>query len=348
VGLEAHGVAVRRVGFRFGSDAELAAMHLVESEIEAERRPGAPPRPLESYLAFARHLPSQFGDHTWLAETSEGTPVGCSACWSDSAGDPAVMLCYVYVRRPWRQRGVGWQLTGPIIDTAQAEGRSSLVANTFDSVPAGAAFARRLGAQPARVNRASELQMSDIDWDLVQSWTDAGRARAAGYSLHFWDGPFTDELAGDAAAFYNIVQTAPREDLDVGDVILDASHVAELDRADAEAGRQRWTIFVRDVNGRCVGGTEVGFEPWDATLAWQQDTAIDETHRGRGLAKWVKASMLDRIRRERPDIERVRTSNAFSNAPMLAINNQLGFKITEARTEWQGRTADLRRALRTT
>jgi mycothiol synthase len=112
-----------------------------------------------------------------------------------------------------------------------------------------------------------------------------------------------------------------------------------------EAGRQRWTIFVRDCGGRCVGGTEVTFEPWDATVALQQNTAIGEAHRGRGLAKWVKASMLDRIRRERPEVERLRTSNAFSNAPMLAISNLLGFKIIEARTEWQGQTADLRRNL---
>lgn len=65
-------VVLRRVGFRGGTDAELAAMHVVESEIEAERRPGVAPQPLESYTAFARSLPSQFGDHTWLAESGDG------------------------------------------------------------------------------------------------------------------------------------------------------------------------------------------------------------------------------------------------------------------------------------
>jgi mycothiol synthase len=84
-----------------------------------------------------------------------------------------------------------------------------------------------------------------------------------------------------------------------------------------------------------------------ATVAVQQNTAIGQPHRGLGLAKWAKASMLARIGRERSEVERVRTSNAFSNAPMLAINNTLGFKIIETRTEWQGQTADLRRALST-
>jgi mycothiol synthase len=345
MGLAAGGIAVRRVGFRVGTDAELAAMHLVESEIEAERRPGASPQPLGSYIAFARHLPAQFDDHTWLAETSEGTPVGCSACWSNSAGDPAVMECYVYVRKPWRRRGAGWQLARTVVDAAAAEGRSRLVGNTFGSVPAGAAFAARLGARAARVNRTSSLSMREVDWDLVQSWIDGGRVRAPGYWLDPWDGPFPSELAGDAAAFHHMVQAKPRDDLQLADVVYQADDVAELDRALVEAGRQRWTIFVRDISGRCVGGTEVTFEPWDPALAVQQNTAIDEAHRGRGLAKWAKASMLDRIRRERPGVERVRTSNAFSNAPMLAINAALGFTVTETRTEWQGQTADLRRAL---
>jgi hypothetical protein len=75
-------VRVRRVGFRDGTDAELAAMHKVESEVEAERRPDRKPQPLDSYVAFARNLPSQFGDHAWLAETVDGRPVATAACWS--------------------------------------------------------------------------------------------------------------------------------------------------------------------------------------------------------------------------------------------------------------------------
>src|SRR5262245_46889547 len=100
MGSESASVRVRRVGFRHGTDEELTAMHLVESEIEAERRPGRRAQPLDSYIAFARNLPSQFDDHTWLAATPDGTPVGCSACWSDAAGDSRVMQSYVYVRRP--------------------------------------------------------------------------------------------------------------------------------------------------------------------------------------------------------------------------------------------------------
>jgi hypothetical protein len=87
------------------------------------------------------------------------------------------------------------------------------------------------------------------------------------------------------------------------------------------------------------------FEPWDPGTARQQNTAIDTGHRGQGLAKWAKASMLLRLRNERPEVLCVRTSNAFSNEAMLAINTALGFDTVEVRTEWQGRVAEMREAL---
>jgi hypothetical protein len=55
--------------------------------------------------------------------------------------------------------------------------------------------------------------------------------------------------------------------------------------------------------------------------------------------------MLERIRDERPEVRRVRTGNAFSNAPMLAINDALGFMVVSTRTEWQAEVDDVLRTL---
>lgn len=315
------GHRVRRVGFRSGTDAELMAMHAVEAPIEAERRPDRVPQPLDSYIAFARNLPSQFDDHTWLVETSEGTPVATGACWSNRAGDTQVMECDLFVRRDRRRSGIGSHLLRLICEETSSEGRSVLTWSTFDAVAAGDAFARRLGARVARVNRTSELRLADVDWEMVNTWAQGGRERARRYRLEMVDGVFPDHLRADAAAFHHIMQTAPRDDLDIGDVTIDTDDIAELDGALIEAGRERWTCFVRDPHGNCVGGTEVTFEPWEPSTGLQQNTGIDPAHRGLGLAKWAKAAMLDRIRRDRPDVERVQTDNAFSNAPMLAIND---------------------------
>ena len=134
------------------------------------------------------------------------------------------------------------------------------------------------------------------------------------------------------------MQTAPRDSLDVADVFLRAGHVTELDRALLEAGRMRWTALVRDPTGACVGGTEVTFE-LQTPHCCTRNTSIDPA-RGFGLAKWAKAAMLERVRDERPEAESIRTDNAFSNAPMLAINDTLGFRVITTRTEWQVKVSD--------
>ena len=336
------GVQVRRVGFRTGTDAELRALHAVEAPIAAERGSNRMPQEVASYLSLARALPSQFDDHAWLVESSDGAPIAAGFCWSHAAGDERVMECDVLVRRDRRCQGIGRRLLAAIRDETVHDGRSLLTWSTFGAVPAGDLFSRQVGARAARVNRTSELTLAEVDWTMIASWTKADRARRLGYRLEFVDGVFPERLRADAATFHHIMQTAPRDDLEVGDLIVDAEFVAELDRSLVEAGRTRWTALVRDPSGGCVGGTEVTFERSDPEVVIQQNTGIDPRHRGLGLAKWAKAVMLERIRHERPDVHRVRTDNAFSNAPMLAINDLLGFTVVSTRTDWQADVADLR------
>lgn len=335
-------VRIRRVGFRDGTDDELAGLHAVEAPVAAECGSSRMPQPLNSYISYARNLPSQFDDHAWLAEASDGTPIAVAFCWSNAAGDPSLMECDVLVRGDHRRQGLGSNLLAEIRDQTLRDGRSLLTWSTFDAVPAGAAFARRLHARRGRVNRRSELALADVDWPMVDSWDAAALARRVGYRVELVQGAFPDHLRDDAVLFHHIMQTAPRDDLVVGDVTVDSGFVAGLDKALAESGRIRWTILVRDPAGVCVGGTEVTFEPADAAIAWQQNTGIDPAHRGLGLAKWAKASMLKRIRDQRPGTVRIRTDNAFSNAPMLAVNDALGFVKVSTRTEWQALAHDLR------
>jgi mycothiol synthase len=336
------GLSVRRVGFRAGTDSELTALHSVEAPVAAECGANRMPQPLESYIAFARALPLQFNDHAWLAEASDGTPVAAGFCWSNSAGDPRVMECDVLVRPPHRRQGIGSRLLSAVLDESAAEDRALLTWSTFDQVPAGEAFSRRLGARIGRVNCTSELVLAELDWPMIDNWIRAPRARQLGYRLELVDGVFPESLRADAVRLHHIMQTAPREDLEVGDVVIGTEFVAQLDRAMVEAGWTRWTVLARDPAGECVGGTEVMFEPWNPGTVFQQSTGIDPAHRGLGLARWAKALMLRQIRAERPAVRRVRTGNAFSNAPMLAINEALGFQVTSTRTEWLADVAALR------
>ena len=93
-----------------------------------------------------------------------------------------------------------------------------------------------MGGRVGRVNRNSELLLAEVDWGRVQSWAVDGPLRAPGYAVQVWDGPFPDALIEDALRFHRIMNTQPRDDLEVGDVILDRAQVAQLDRHLVESG----------------------------------------------------------------------------------------------------------------
>jgi hypothetical protein len=67
---------------------------------------------------------------------------------------------------------------------------------------------------------------------------------------------------------------------------------------------------------------------WSARFpdrVYQELTGVARPWRGRGLAKGLKARMLRLVRSHHPEVSLVSTSNADENAPILSINQRLGF-----------------------
>ncbi|MER3442634.1 MAG: hypothetical protein C4333_00300 [Meiothermus sp.] len=97
-----------------------------------------------------------------------------------------------------------------------------------------------------------------------------------------------------------------------------------------------WTVFGREkATGRFAGYTEVTWNPHRPDLLQQQGTGVFPEFRGRGLGRWLKAAIIQKVLAERPEVSKIRTGNADSNALMLKINHALGFKPYLSRATWQ-------------
>ncbi len=132
-----------------------------------------------------------------------------------------------------------------------------------------------------------------------------------------------------------LINDAPMEDMPIGERHTSREQiVAHGERARA-FGREWWTLIARHrATGEPVGYTEM-FLPAEApTIGSQGATAVHEKHRGHALGRWLKAAMLERVQSERPEITTIRTFNADSNDPMLAINYAMGFKPLYAACRW--------------
>ena len=279
-----------------------------------------------------------FEHRRWMATTEGGDLVGMARMDVNvEAEDDPTASVQVAVTPPNRRRGVGTALFSAAVADVRRRGRTIVSIGTSDRVPAGAAFAEHIGAEPKLVQRQSECVLREIDHDMVASWIDVPADVLANYELWRSTGPYPEEEYARIAAVQNVIQDQPYDELERRDVNFTAEHIAHSEAQRDWSVGDRWTHFIRHRStGDLVGYTRVYIYPdWD--VAEQGDTAVDPRHRGHGLGKWLKASMAHHLLTERRHVERIRTTNAFTNGPMLAINDAMGFKVTKTLTEWQAR-----------
>jgi GNAT superfamily N-acetyltransferase len=235
-----------------------------------------------------------------------------------------------------RRRGIGRALVDVAAERARSAGRRLLTGFTWDTVPSGEAFARALGATPGLLVRRSELDLVALDRSRLAGWLEPPAATTDRYQLVTVIGRYPVDQYEAIAEVEAVMNTAPTDDLDVEDQVRDAAWVAESEQHFDPTIEERWTIFAADrSSGRFVGFTQVFFyDDWPGMVN-QGNTGVHPDHRGHGLGLWLKAAMLERIFEAKPASRRMRTTNAWSNAPMLAINDELGYRVTATSTTWE-------------
>jgi mycothiol synthase len=325
-------------------DQLLDELYTAQAPLHAEATPDDPRQPLAAEIADARHLPAPEDGVVLVARDAGGRIAGlASVRWQDLAGWEHVLWTFIAVLPGYRRRGLGTALLDRSAAIAEQRGRRLMMTRTRDNVPSGAAFCARFGAEQAMVGQENRLDLRGVDQDLVAGWIADGPVRAAGYRLQFVAGRTPPELAGHVADVMNVMNSAPRENMDVSDTPVTAELVHQYEDAALAAGRQLWAYYaVEESTGRFVGLTTILIRSDVPDRVWVGDTGVEPSHRGRGLGKWLKAAITRRILDDLPDVRWVITWNAGSNEPMLAINSRLGFRTAAVWTTWQAGTDALR------
>ncbi|HYK67410.1 MAG TPA: GNAT family N-acetyltransferase [Streptosporangiaceae bacterium] len=325
-------------------DALMAELYAASAPLHAEATPGDPRRPLAEEVAAVRHQPPAEDGVVVVARDAAGAIAGyLDSGWEQLPGVDHTLMTEIAVLPGWRRRGLGRLLLERVLGIAERRGLRLVMGRTRDNVPSGAAFCTWLGAEPAFVGRENRLDLRSVDRELVARWIADGPVRAPGYRLEFVAGQTPPELVDRVADVLNVMNTAPRENLDISDIPMTPDLVREQEKAALAAGEQLWAFYaVEESSGRFVGLTTTELRPGTPDRVRVGDTGVDPEHRGRALGKWLKAAITDRILAELPEVHWVITYNAGSNDAMLGINTELGFRTSAIHTTWQIATNELR------
>lgn len=226
---------------------------------------------------------------------------------------------------PYRRKGLGKDLLAKVAELAEEHAKSRLIGSSDEED--GKAFARDLGAEIALEGLENRLALESVDWAMVEDWAAQGPERSPSSTIHWFTNHIEDGLLEPYCTFYTeVFNQQPFGQLDVKDLVFDPDSFRDREARVADVGGSWITAMTTEEEGDISGMTEMFYLPDRETMIGQGLTGVKKKYRGRGLGKWLKATMLLRVRDQLPQVGVVQTGNATTNESMLSINHRLGFE----------------------
>lgn len=295
-----------------------------------EHDPTSPVSEDEVAEAYLREPEVWSIDHRYLVEAAGEIVGSCtiSAAKPGSSGydsNKHIMGLNMAVLAPWRRHGIGSAFL-PEVARRMRE-HEATVLTVHSSEPDGQAFIEWFGGEQKMVERISRLYFEKIDWQQMDAWESALAERAPGTVLETYPVRLPDDFLDEyLPARQEMMNLMPFEDMEHGKIEMSREDFDKMYERLAIDESEHHTIISREPDGRISGITDVSWSPKQDGVVWQWFTGVHPDFRGRGLGKAIKAAMIRFVHERYEGLKWVSTGNAASNASMLAINTQMGFR----------------------
>jgi GNAT superfamily N-acetyltransferase len=249
----------------------------------------------------------------------------------------------VAVHPAHRRRGAGTAVVARLAELAAANGRRSM--NAIVDVPVAQAadhpslsFAPKVGFEAMLPGNRRHLAVPVVAARLDELRGVVAAARdAASYRTFTFVAPWPDDVVEDHCELLRRMSTdEPAGDGDKEEEVWDAERLREVD--DLLVAREVWALCAvaqHIPSGRLVAFSELMLAYDTPGEAWQMATLVHPDHRGHRLGLAVKIANLDFLAEQAPAVRLVVTGNAAENAPMIAVNDMLGFEVAGVGMFWQ-------------
>jgi len=325
------------------SDEELAAWTAVLRASDKDLWPDLDGFALSDIRAFARYR-SQSKRFDLLAARQPGGPIlGVGMMELPLRDNVRSADITVAVHPAHRRRGVGTALVEGMAAHGRAHGRAVL--NAIVDVPLKRAadhpslsFAPNVGFEAMLAGNTRHLSVPIAGARMDELRAEVGRVRAAdAYRVVTFEAPWPANYLQDQCTLFQCMSTdEPHGDQSHEAEVWDGARVRENDALRAARGARFLIAAAQHIaSGRLVGCTElsIGAEaPWQA---WQMLTVVQPEHRGHHLGLAVKLANLDALARHASHVRLIVTGNAVVNAPMISVNDMMGFEVAGEGKFWQ-------------
>jgi GNAT superfamily N-acetyltransferase len=321
----------------------LVAWHAVLQAVERHDWPDRTGFSLRDVRAFAAHRGGERRFVQLAAREPGGPLVGVGVMELPLRDNLHSAEVTVGVHPEHRRKGAGSAIVARMAERAAADGRRALNSIVDEPVaqvethPA-APFARRVGFVATMPGNSRYLAVPLDAGRRDELWREVGAARdAADYRTFTFTTPWPAEFVEDHCELARRMSTdEPAGDSERDEEVWDADRIHEGDALLAARGVWKLAAVAQHAgSGRLVAFSELLLSPDAPTESWQMATLVHPDHRGHRLGLAVKLANVDALATAAPSVRRIVTGNAQENAPMIAVNDMMGFEIAGAGWFWQ-------------
>jgi GNAT superfamily N-acetyltransferase len=260
-----------------------------------------------------------------------GQMIGSSEIGRPSKSNPAYeqnknrVGFWVTVLPHYRKKGLGTKLAMLALGDPLRQDITRLRASSY--CDDGRRYVESLGGKVVEKSSTRQLLVKDIDWGLVNSWRNMCFSPEKKPVVEFHNKIEWSVIEQIIDLSFETNQELSQMDK------KDFVHTRELEEYDWKEMLEYWKktgfniecFILKDSSGSVIGYTMCFFTSRDPDKAGQGMTAVWKHNRGNGYGKFLKASMLENIRENHPQIVKINTGNNDLNDPMVGINRKLGF-----------------------
>jgi GNAT superfamily N-acetyltransferase len=321
----------------------LVAWHAVLQTVEREMWPDRTGFSLRDVRAYAGHTGTSRRFVHFAASEPTGTVLGVAVMECPMLDNRHAAEITLAVHPAHRRRGVGSALVEELTRYAVADGRTVL--NSIVDVPVAVAdahpstpFARHVGFDATLAGNSRYLYVP-IDPAKVDELhrVVATAPDADAYRTFTFVAPWPAEYVDDQCELNRRMSTdEPAGDDEHQEEVWDARRIAEDSELLRARGAWKLAAVAQHVaTGRLVAFSELLFASDAPAESWQMATLVHPRHRGHRLGLAVKLANVVALAEAAPLVRRIVTGNARVNAPMIAVNDVMGFEVAGSGNFWQ-------------
>lgn len=308
--------------------------------LEKEEHPKDPYPSREYIKKWMKDITPYGKNYRWIVrESNDGSKIiGYGATHVSTDKNPNydttknVSDGWISVLPKYRRRGIGKKLLFQVVNKAREENRSIFQSGAV--LDCGREFLKFLLGENVMESAENRLYLENVDWELMDRWRRNGKFRAKNVSIETFNDLSEEDIDEYMEIYTETMNQQPFGGLE-GRYKGTPETRRHMEKRFKDKGIEWITKITRESDGRISGLTEIFYSDEESHLIQQMLTGVKERYRGRGLGKWLKSEMMFLIKEKYPKASFLSTGNADSNAPMLSINNRMGFKRELAGTSYK-------------